>query len=598
MCVRIGILDGYVDEPANFGVPPYLAPQPRYIWGAIREAGHEPVYVPIDQYRTDEEARIRIRSSELVVLYASALVPGKYLRGTPITFAEALLVAKKHAKKAILGGSCAVYGFSQGGGLATASRNGLKPYLLGMSTLDTDAYVWDFLQGRFSAQDARHEEYGAYGVAPPPSAFVESRGRLLLRVSDEQGEPLQRRRSLEEWERFAQAGVPCVREHPDYPHPLIAELETYTGCVRYVNGGCRFCLEPREGKPMWREEDQIAEEVRRLHEAGVRNFRLGGQTCFFCYKTQQLGQGDRPRPNPDAVERMLGGIREAAPDLRVLHIDNANPAILATWPEESRRIARSIVRHCTPGNVAAFGLESVDASVGKANNLNATPEEVETAVRLLNEEGGARGANGMPHLLPGVNFIAGLAGETTATNDLNYAFLRRLFGAGLQLRRINLRQLLPITGGLKPITRGQHGRFLEFKRRVRETIDRPMLERTLPRGTVLRDVWLEAREGDNTFGRQIGTYALLVGVPYRLPLEAFTDVVVTDYGYRSVTGFHSPFPINSASERMFRALPGLGPARARAAVEGQPYQNAQELLERLGLDLEESQSIVPHLLPL
>jgi hypothetical protein len=41
-----------------------------------------------------------------------------------------------------------------------------------------------------------------------------------------------------------------VTKHPDFPHPLIAEIETYTGCVRYVNGGCLFCLEPREGKPL------------------------------------------------------------------------------------------------------------------------------------------------------------------------------------------------------------------------------------------------------------------------------------------------------------------------------------------------------------
>lgn len=590
--MRIGILDGYVDEPANFGVPPYIAPQPRYVWGAAKEASCQPEYATIDAYRRDAEARSRLRQCDLLVLYAAALVPGKYLRGTPISFDEALLVAKKHAGKTILGGSCAVYGFSRGGGLQPASRNALKPYLLGMSTLDTDAYLWDHLNGRWGRQEG--VEFPEYGSAPPPSAFVEDRGRLLLRMTDARGSPLQRRRTLEEWERFARAGAETVEAHPDFPHPLIAELETYTGCVRYVNGGCRFCLEPREGKPLWRQEEDIAREVRLLYERGVRNFRLGGQTCFFCYKTEELGQGDRPRPNPPAVERMLRLVREAAPNLRVLHIDNANPAIIATWPDEGRRIAQAIVRYCTPGNVAAFGLESVDDHVFSENNLNSRPDEVGRAARILNEAGAVRGDNGMPHLLPGVNFIAGLAGESADTYDQNYAFLRRLFDEGLLLRRINLRQLLPITGGLQPISKRQHQRFLEFKRRVRATIDRPLLERMLPRGTVLRDVWLETREGDNTFGRQIGSYPLLVGVPYRLPLEAFTDVVVTDYGFRSVTGFHAPFPINSADERMFGALPGFGAARAKAAVRGRPYEGTEDFFGRLKLGEPEAW-LRPHL---
>src|SRR5581483_1426681 len=145
--------------------------------------------------------------------------------------------------------------------------------------------------------------------------------------------------------------------------------------------------------------------------------------------------------------------------------DNANPAILATWPDECRQIARSVVRHCTPGNVAAFGLESVDANVGTANNLNATADEVERAVRLLNDEGGARGANGMPYLLPGVNFISGLAGEAKDTNEQNLAFLKRLLDSGAMLRRINLRQLLPITGGLKPVDKATQRRFQEFKQK-------------------------------------------------------------------------------------------------------------------------------------
>lgn len=594
--MRIALLDGYVDEPANFGVPPYIAPQVRYVAGAVAEAGADLSYATIDAYRGDVDVRRRVHGADLVVLYASALVPGKYLRGDPIRFDESKLVAKKTAGKILLGGACAVYGFSEGGGLLPANRDRLKPYLAGMATLDADAYVADWLAGRFASPSARGEAFETYGEDPPPSAFVESGGRLLVRTKDAQGRPVQRRRTAEEWERFARAGAAVVRDHPDFPHPLIAELETYTGCVRYVaEGGCKFCMEPREGKPLVRSPEDVAAEVRLLHDEGVRNFRLGGQTCFYCYGTKQLGVTDRPRPDPDAVESLLRAIHDAAPRLRVLHIDNANPAVIATHPEEARAITRLLVKYTTPGNVAAFGLESTDPRVARKNNLNATPEEVRAAVRILNEEGGARGPNGMPHVLAGLNFIAGLAGEEADSHDQDFAFLESLRDEGLGLRRINLRQILPMTGGQKPLDTRGHRRFLEFKRRVREEVDHVLLRRMLPAGTLLRDVWLEMRDGGITFGRQIGTYPLLVGIPYPLPLEAFTDVVVTDWGQRSVTGFHAPFPVNSADARMYQALPGIGEARAAQAVAGRPYPSVDAFLDRFDLPAEERSLLTPHL---
>jgi len=37
--MRVLIIDGYVDEPACLGVPPYMSPDPRYIAGALVEKG-------------------------------------------------------------------------------------------------------------------------------------------------------------------------------------------------------------------------------------------------------------------------------------------------------------------------------------------------------------------------------------------------------------------------------------------------------------------------------------------------------------------------------------------------------------------------------
>ena len=191
-----------------------------------------------------------------------------------------------------------------------------------------------------------------------------------------------------------------------------------------------------------------------------------------------------PQPNPAALERLFHGIRTAAPDLKTLHIDNANPGVIARYPEESRRIAKSIIKYHTPGDVAAFGVESVDPVVIKKNNLKASAEEAFDAVSLLNEVGSKRGTNGLPELLPGLNF--GLDGETKKTFALDYEFLKKIYDNNLLLRRINLRQVIPIPGtkmyeiGAKNI-RKHKSEFQHFKRKVRETIERPMLQRLLHR---------------------------------------------------------------------------------------------------------------------
>jgi radical SAM superfamily enzyme with C-terminal helix-hairpin-helix motif len=106
-------------------------------------------------------------------------------------------------------------------------------------------------------------------------------------------------------------------------------METYRGCVRYVNGGCSFCVEPLKGRPVFREPEAIVAEARALRERGVVNFRLGSQTCIISYKAELDGT-DCPRPNPDALEALLSGMSALSPN--VLHVDNANPAVMARHP--------------------------------------------------------------------------------------------------------------------------------------------------------------------------------------------------------------------------------------------------------------------------
>src|SRR2546430_17329358 len=81
--MKVVVLDGYVDEPSNFGVPPYISPYPRYAAGAIRDAGHEWEYGTIDRARAGHPPR-----GDLPVAISAPTVPGKYLRSLPISEKE------------------------------------------------------------------------------------------------------------------------------------------------------------------------------------------------------------------------------------------------------------------------------------------------------------------------------------------------------------------------------------------------------------------------------------------------------------------------------------------------------------------------------
>ena len=93
------VIDGYEDEPAAFGVPNYLGFHIRYICGVLESRGVPYTYLTIDQWRIkyklllkDKSNREKVRSelSNLsgTVVLAGSIVPGKYVRGTPVSQRE------------------------------------------------------------------------------------------------------------------------------------------------------------------------------------------------------------------------------------------------------------------------------------------------------------------------------------------------------------------------------------------------------------------------------------------------------------------------------------------------------------------------------
>ncbi len=524
--MRVVILDGYVDEPSNFGVPPYISPYPRYLVGAVADTGHDWEYVTIDQVRAGRPLK-----GDLLAIISGPIVPGKYLRGLPISEKEILHHASAFPGPRVFGGPLARFRFFD---------ETLTEPFDHVAVRDLDACVYD------------HVTNGTW----------EDRDRTPA-----------------EWDRWALRGADVVSHHPDFPEPLIAELDTTKGCVRYVNGGCSFCVEPQYGITKFRPLEGILAEVRRLAELGVLNFRLGGQADFFSYQALGLGTSPTPRINVPALESLLRGIHEAAPRLRILHTDNGDPAMIVAHPDEARAGLGLLVRYTSPGNLLSFGLESADPAVTEANNLNIDAEGCLEAIRMVNAVGRERGESGMPRLLPGLNFVAGLTGETKRTFDLNLAFLKRLLAEDLWVRRINIRQVRPVRQGFEPT--GLHSEFRRFKEAVRSEIDRAILRRMVPEGTVLRDVFLEMHEGHVTYGRQIGTYPLLVGLPYDVDVGRFVDVKVTSQGERSITGVEFPLDVNRASLRALEALPGVGSRRAARIVRRRPFKTQAEFAAAL-----------------
>ena len=353
----------------------------------------------------------------------------------------------------------------------------------------------------------------------------------------------------------------------------MCELETARGCSHGATGGCSFCTEPFYGMPKYRSTEGIAAEVAALYGHGARHFRVGRQPDLLAYGA---GPGEYPAPRPDLLEKLFSSIRKAAPNIRTLHIDNTNPATIARHEEESREALRAIIRHHTSGDVAAFGMETADPAVISANNLKAQPDEVLRAIEIVNEEGGKRRDN-VPELLPGLNFVTGLAGETERTYELNEQFLARVLAAGLLVRRVNIRQVMPFEG--TPVytenTLGEFDqRFRTFKEYVREKIDLPMLQRVFPIGTVLKDVRVEV-SGDLSFGRQMGSYPILVGIPVRLPERSVIDAVVVDWGSRSITALPMPVEINKLPVSAIKWMPGIGKKRVAAVVAKRPFRDLE-----------------------
>ncbi|MBD3163628.1 radical SAM protein [Candidatus Woesearchaeota archaeon] len=474
------ILDCYTDEPAGLGVPPYLGTYPRYIYGYLKSEDFEVNYITIDDLRLFRLSKMRKqRKTDIRVYNLTRNFDGinRVLNSTD----EMIIVLGVHTPGKYLSALPATLNE------ALKLVRGLKfrKILTGPAVFGT------------ASEGGRFYEKADLGKFDSIEKFDFSYSKV---------------------KEYSVLGAEIILQIPDL---RIVEIETGHGCTRPK--GCSFCMEPLKHKLEFRNKKDIIDEIGSFYDLGVRDFRLGKQSCFYTY--------------PDAVG-LLNEIRGRFPDLRTLHIDNANPNMVL----KKEKVTEAIVKNCTSGNVAAFGVESFDPDVISANNLNCNPSDVYSAVKVLNEYGKEVGSNGMPKFLPGLNILFGLGKESKQTHVENMKWLTKILENDLLLRRINIRQVNIFEGtplfdfvGNKFLKKNKK-HYWKWRNEIRQKIDFPMLKKMLPLGSVLRDVRMEVHDGNHTFGRQIGTYPLIVGVNKKLELKKFYNIKVVGHMLRSVVG--------------------------------------------------------------
>jgi len=518
--VRVCILDFYTDEPSGLSVPPYVGTYQRYAYGALSFFGKKRVvsYLTVDDLRNLSKGTLKgsvvtdikrynltksaseveelLLKADVFVIIQGILTPGKYLRAYPGSIKEAVDLTKGYEAKRILFGPS---GFGFGSGMQGGKL--ISPALLREIEESFDCIITD-------------EDYEALCEAVDRAQSKELLKKVIVGKKSKYS-------LIEKCVKYS------FRIVEQIPWETIFEIESYRGCAKAK--ACSFCTEKIKNPTLeYRDERAILEEIKLLNKAGANHFRIGKQSCFYSYKNMDVL----------AINFLLK--ESASLGLKTLHIDNANPIFVAT--DKGVEITKAVCKYCTAGNVAAFGVESVHPEVILRNNLGITKELCLKAIKIINKYGSGVGKNGAPLFLPGINILLGLIHENKEALDYNYEFLKEILESGLLLRRINIREVVPYPRTMlyeeckNKYLRKNRKYYYSWKRKVRVEIDNPMLQRVFPKGTILRDVLIEKRDGNNYFGRQFGTYPIIVGTKEKVEIGKKYDFLVVDYMLRSLVG--------------------------------------------------------------
>ncbi|OAA30063.1 radical SAM protein [Kosmotoga arenicorallina S304] len=531
--MKAALIDGYIDEPAALGVPPYISQRVRAIAGIFYSRGIDVDYFTIDTIR-EKGLWDSFDTYDYLVLHGGLTTPGHYTGGTPASLSEfeKLLLLNDNPTKIVEGPIVA--GYSLKGGRKAREISLEKADALLRNELD----LADFL-----------------GID------INSRGYYEL------------------MNEFYKLGAGILPQHPGYPN-IIVEFDISSGCERRDNF-CSFCTESLlYGNFKSRDLAGIVDELKALKAVGAKAIRFGRSANVTAYGYDR----EKDQPDPEAVE-LLFQSTSAILNPEVFHIDNGNPIFIARHRKHSEKIIESIVKYNTVGDTISFGVESFDPVVRRLNNIDGTTDEIIEAIKIVNEIGNVR-IDGIPKLLPGINLLYGLPGTTKETFEIDFSLLKEILERDLIIRRLNIRQVMVF--GNTPLSKLElpkmnRSAFERYKKNVRNTIDKEMIQKVFPIGAIIRRVIPEFKRGALTFGRPLGTYPILVGsyAPFDEPM----DMVVIAHGARSVTGIPLKSNLNSMDMKLLESIPGIGRHRATNILLHRPFVSWEDVKRLLGEDI-------------
>ncbi len=544
------ILDCYVDEPACFGVPPFFSPYPRYVYGALRSVGipsESITYKTIDNLRSNNF--IIEKKYNQVFLIGGAVVPGKYLGFKIGTITEIRKIIEKNMD----------HFFVIGGAIRMVLDETYENVLLLRGDIEY-----------YACQSAR---------MLLKRSTTESNFFLFKSLEDS----FRNMSHIREW---AVLGSEIVKEHPEFPN-IICEVETSRGCPRLNH--CTFCYEGLYESFDSREVSDILSEIDCLIENGVSRIRLGRQADILQYGSLvNTFKKGFPKPNVEAVCKLFNALKERKEKgkLEVLNIDNANPGTIYYFPEESKKILTVIVDAITPGDTLALGFESFDENVIEKNNLKITSDEALKVIALINEIGGVM-EKGVYKLLPGINLIHGLTGETQSTFKKNFEVLEKLKEMKFLIKRINIRKAISFPGTPLADEKNQKiahqltNRFEYFREKIRQEIDHPILIKLYPLGTILEKVYILEQMYHYSLGKEIASYSITVKIPHIFKKKSFVNVIIVGHRERSLLGLPVPININNISSSALSCIPGISKSIASDIILARPFRDGKKLEQYL-----------------
>lgn len=469
---KVVILDCYTDEPSGYGARPYLGTHQTHLSQALSYKNIPHTYLTIDDLRYAAGERqeghvtnIRIanitrnadnaieiiKKADIVYTIMGCFVDYKYFSCEPPKSDEVYNFLKGTKATKVL-----FYVLGAESGLPESYK------LSKLATIIDDVCIGNTYRYVIESENRK--------------SYLQPNYDLLQKISDKKNQILEQ-----------------------LINPVIAEIETGTGCDRPT---CRYCIESeRHIRPEYRTPESIILQIKSLYDSGVRHFRLGRQPNLFHYQYNNI----------DSFNRLLAGIREKCPDMETFHIDNVNmKSVVMPHGEE---FVKTVVKYCTEGNVAPFGIESFDNDVRRKTCISGHADEVFKAIEIINKYGAVRGPNGFPKFLPGINLMHNLWGQTEKTHDINMRYLTKILSQGLLTQRLFYRIMTPNSG----VSFSEKATIMDYYNFCLNDIIKqfvlPMQAKVYPAGCVLQGFREVIDTGNESKLRTLGTCSIKVAVP-------------------------------------------------------------------------------------